>query len=121
MNKLQKLVQLCRRASAPNAIILSVLMVFALIPTTTNLASAAQDPAGTGLREVANADKDGTENQHLTFDGDTAFVGNIDGFRTFDIKNPDKQLELLTDFKCRAGREGDLAVFHAGDKRYLVQ
>jgi hypothetical protein len=110
-----------RKVIAPSAIIVSVLSLFALILMPISSASAVQEPSGTGLREIANADKDGTENQHLTFDGDIAFAGNIDGFRAFDIKHPDKGLVQLTDFKCRAGREGDLAIFHAGDKRYLVQ
>ena len=85
--------------------------------------SAAKPPDSSmvgGLREVAVVDLDGTENQHLAFDGDLAFATNIDGFRVFDIRHPGKP-QLLTDFRCRAGREADVSVFHSGDRRYLIQ
>lgn len=94
---------------------LTALALTVLSPAVTQAA-----PPGTGLQEIANVDKDGTENQHLAFDKNTAFVGNVDGFRTFDISNPRKP-RLLVDFRCRAGREGDLTTFRSGKKLYLVQ
>ena len=67
------------------ALLCVVTILFAGIPPT----AAAQAPDtgnSTGLQEVAVMDLDGTENQHLAFDGDRVFATNIDGFRIIDIR-----------------------------------
>ena len=101
------------------ALLCVVTILFAGIPPT----AAAQAPDtgnSTRLQEVAVMDLDGTENQHLAFDGDRVFATNIDGFRIIDIRNP-RQPSLVADVKCRAGREADVSIFHAGFRTYLLQ
>ncbi len=64
--------------------------------------------------------KDGTTNSDIAFYGETAYVGNYDGFRIIDISDP-SNLEVRSDVDCRAN-QGDLSVFRSKDgRRYLLQ
>ncbi len=64
--------------------------------------------------------KDGTTNSDVAFYGNTAYVGNYDGFRIIDISDP-SNLEVRSDFTCRAN-QGDLSVFRSKNgRRYLLQ
>ncbi len=89
-------------------------------PTSSATAKPAVPLDVDGLVEVAQLDMDGTENQHMAFDGDLAFITNVDGFRVVDIGKPKKPV-VLADVRCRAGREADVSTFHAGTRRYLIQ
>lgn len=51
----------------------------------------------------------GAVNSDLAFWGDRAYAGNYDGFRIFDISNPDSP-RLVTDFRC-FGPQNDLSVW----------
>jgi len=51
----------------------------------------------------------GAINSDLAFWGDRAYAGNYDGFRIFDISNPDRP-RLVTDFRCY-GPQNDLSVW----------
>ena len=58
----------------------------------------------------------GAVNSDLAFWGDRAYAGNYDGFRIFDISNPDSP-RLVTDFRC-FGPQNDLTVWDRdGDGR----
>ncbi|MDP8910150.1 MAG: hypothetical protein M3N47_13785, partial [Chloroflexota bacterium] len=51
----------------------------------------------------------GAINSDLAFWGDRAYAGNYDGFRIFDISDPDNP-RLVTDFRC-FGPQNDLSVW----------
>ena len=77
--------------------------------------------AGAGIENMKLldvADKDGTINSDIAFFGNKAYVGNYDGFRIFNIKEP-KNMRLLSDTRCRAN-QGDLSVFRARDGRMIL-
>ena len=77
--------------------------------------------AGSGIENMKLldvADKDGTINSDIAFFGNRAYVGNYDGFRIFDIREP-KNMRLLSDTRCRAN-QGDLSVFKARDGRMIL-
>ena len=58
----------------------------------------------------------GAVNSDLAFWGDRAYAGNYDGFRIFDISNPDSP-RLVTDFRC-FGPQNDVTVWDRnGDGR----
>lgn len=48
-----------------------------------------------------------------------AAAGNYNGFRLFDIKDPDQPI-LVTDFKCR-GPQNDVSFYRAQDRLLLIQ
>lgn len=48
-----------------------------------------------------------------------AAAGNYDGFRLFEISNPENPV-LLTDFRCRAN-QGDVSFYKAKDRVLLIQ
>lgn len=78
-------------------------------------------PPGIERMELLDvADKDGTVNSDIAFDGDLAYVGNYDGFRIIDISDP-SNLDVISDTTCRAN-QGDVSVFRgSGGRKYLLQ
>jgi hypothetical protein len=48
-----------------------------------------------------------------------AAAGNYNGFRIFDIRNPDNPV-MLTDFRCR-GPQNDVSFYQARDRLLLIQ
>jgi hypothetical protein len=50
---------------------------------------------------------------------DLLAAGNYNGFRIFDIKNPDNPV-LLTDFRCR-GAQSDMSFYKAEERLLLIQ
>jgi LVIVD repeat len=84
-------------------------------PTLPNAGSGSKN-----ARLLDTADKDGTINSDIAFRGDLAYVGNYDGFRIIDIKDP-SNLTVLSDTTCRAN-QGDVSVFDGRDGRvYMLQ
>jgi hypothetical protein len=78
------------------------------------------DPGIEGMDLLDVADKDGTINSDIAFYGETAYVGNYDGFRIIDISDP-SDMKVRSDLTCRAN-QGDLTVFGGeGGRRYLLQ
>ena len=66
------------------------------------------------------ADKDATTNSDIAFFGSYAYVGNYDGFRIIDIRDP-ARLQVLSDVRCRAV-QSDLSVFRGREGRlYMLQ
>lgn len=57
----------------------------------------------------------GVRGQHQ----ELAAAGNYDGFRLFDIKNPDNPI-LVSDFNCR-GPQNDVSFYQARDRLLLIQ
>ena len=82
---------------------------------TTNMASAAAGASGMTL--VGNADKDGTVNSDLAFNGNLAYAGSYDGFRILDIAG--NQPETVVDFPCR-GPQGDVSFHKMAGKTFLL-
>ena len=81
---------------------------------TTNTASA---PAGaSGMTLVGNADKDGTVNSDLAFNGNLAYAGNYGGFRILDIAG--NQPQTVVDRACN-GPESDVSFHKMGGKTFL--
>jgi hypothetical protein len=58
-------------------------------------------------------------NSDLAFWQDLAFVGNYDGFRVIDIKEPASP-EVVSIVECRAN-QGDLSVYQARNRLLLIQ
>ena len=83
-------------------------------------ATAAQaSAAGTqGLSLVGNADKDGTVNSDLAFNGDLVYAGNYSGFRILDASTP--QPTTVVDFACN-GPQNDVSFHRMGGKTFLFQ
>jgi hypothetical protein len=83
--------------------------------------SQPKHPPGIQSMELLDvADKDGTINSDIAFDGNLAYVGNYDGFRIIDISDP-SNMNVLSDTKCRAN-QGDVSVFRGtGGRKYLLQ
>ncbi len=78
------------------------------------------DPGIENMDLLDVSQKNGTTNSDIAFYGETAYVGNYDGFRIIDISDP-SNLEVRSDIKCRAN-QGDLSVFRSRDGRiYLLQ
>ena len=81
--------------------------------------NAAPAPAGSsGMTLVGNADKDGTVNSDLAFNGNLAYAGNYDGFRILDISQD--QPQTIVDQKCR-GPQNDVSFYKMGGKTFLFQ
>ncbi len=86
------------------------------------------DLASPNMWHTANRMNPGTTNSDLAFwkEGgvrgphqELAAAGNYDGFRLFDIKDPDNPV-LVTDFKCR-GPQNDVSFYRAEDRLLLIQ
>ncbi|MDQ3740664.1 MAG: hypothetical protein M3389_06935 [Actinomycetota bacterium] len=86
------------------------------------------DLASPNMWHTANRMNPNTTNSDLAFwkEGgvrgphqDLAAAGNYDGFRLFDIKDPDNPV-LVTDFKCR-GPQNDVSFYRAQDRLLLIQ
>ena len=82
----------------------------------TNAAPAA--PGSSRMTLVGNADKDGTTNSDLAFNGKLAYAGNYDGFRILDISQD--QPRTITDMTCR-GPQNDVSFHKMGGKTFLFQ
>jgi len=86
------------------------------------------DLASPNMWHTANRMKTGTTNSDLAFwkEGgvrgphqELAAAGNYDGFRLFDIKDPDNPI-LVSDFRCR-GPQNDVSFYRAEDRLLLIQ
>lgn len=75
-------------------------------------------PGAAGFEFLDAADKDGTTNSDMAFYGKLAYVGNYDGFRIVDIRDP-AHLKVLSDTTCRAN-QGDVSVFKTRDDRMIM-
>lgn len=78
------------------------------------LAAPAQAGHDSDLRQGMNLvfespNATGAINSDLAFWGDRAYAGNYDGFRIFDVSDPDSP-RLVTDFRC-FGPQNDLSVW----------
>jgi hypothetical protein len=71
-----------------------------------------------GLSLVGNADKDGTVNSDLAFNGDLVYAGNYSGFRILDASTPTPT--TLVDFACN-GPQNDVSFHRMGGKTFLFQ
>ncbi|HVE64475.1 MAG TPA: hypothetical protein VNB94_11820 [Mycobacteriales bacterium] len=85
------------------------------------------DLASPNMSHTANHPNAGRTNSDLAFwkggglrgpHQDIAVAGNYDGFRIFDIKNPDNPV-LVTDFACR-GPQNDVSFYQANDRLLLI-
>ena len=86
------------------------------------------DLASPNMWHTANWMNPGRTNSDLAFwkagavrgrHQELAAAGNYDGFRLFDIQNPD-QPKLISDFKCR-GPQNDVSFYQADDRLLLIQ
>lgn len=86
------------------------------------------DLASPNMFHTANRMNPGVTNSDLAFwkEGgvrgphqELAAAGNYNGFRLFDIKDPDNP-ELVTDFRCR-GPQNDVSFYRAQDRLLLIQ
>jgi hypothetical protein len=71
-----------------------------------------------GLSLVGNADKDGTVNSDLAFNGDLVYAGNYGGFRILDASAP--QPTTVVDHTCN-GPQNDVSFHKMGGKTFLFQ
>ncbi len=86
------------------------------------------DLASPNMFHTANRPNPGVTNSDLAFwkaggvrgrHQELAAAGNYNGFRIFDIKNPDNPI-LVTDFRCR-GPQNDVSFYQARDRLLLIQ
>ena len=86
------------------------------------------DLASPNMFHTANRSNPGVTNSDLAFwkEGgvrgphqELAAAGNYDGFRLFDIKDPDDPI-LVSDFKCR-GPQNDVSFYRAASRLLLIQ
>jgi hypothetical protein len=115
----------------------SALIVAMVLPMTLP-AVASGDPgdsshgnadlASPNMWHTANVPNPGVTNSDLAFwkEGgvrgphqELAAVGNYDGFRLFDIKDPDNPI-LVSDFRCR-GPQNDVSFYRANNRLLLIQ
>ena len=82
----------------------------------TNAAPAP--PGSSNMTLVGNADKDGTVNSDLAFNGNLLYAGNYNGFRILDISQD--QPATVVDFPCR-GPQNDVSFHRMGGKTFLFQ
>jgi hypothetical protein len=81
--------------------------------------SAADAGGGmAGLELVGNADKDGTVNSDLAFNGKLVYAGNYSGFRILDASAA--QPTTVVDFACN-GPQNDVSFHKMGGKTFLFQ
>jgi hypothetical protein len=86
-----------------------------------NLARGSAADAGggaSGLELVGNADKDGTVNSDLAFNGNLVYAGNYSGFRILDASGA--QPTTVVDFPCN-GPQNDVSFHKMGGKTFLFQ
>ena len=98
----------------------------ALDPSLSSHGNA--DLASPNMWHTANRMNPGKTNSDLAFwkggavrgpHQELAAAGNYDGFRLFDIKDPDEPI-LVSDFKCR-GPQNDVSFYQARDRLLLIQ
>ena len=86
------------------------------------------DLASANMFHTANVANPGKTNSDLAFwngggvrgpHQELAAAGNYNGFRLFDIQDPDNP-ELVTDFQCR-GPQNDVSFYQAGNRLLLIQ
>ncbi len=86
------------------------------------------DLASPNMFHTANRPRPGTTNSDLAFwktgavrgpHQELAAAGNYDGFRIFDIKDPDNPI-LVSEFRCR-GPQNDVSFYQAEDRLLLIQ
>jgi hypothetical protein len=86
------------------------------------------DLASPNMFHTANRPNPGKTNSDLAFwkggavrgpHQELAAAGNYNGFRIFDIKNPDNPI-LVSDFNCR-GPQNDVSFYQAEDRLLLIQ
>jgi hypothetical protein len=70
------------------------------------------------LTLVGNADKDGTVNSDLAFNGDLVYAGNYSGFRILNAATP--QPTTVVDFACN-GPQNDVSFHKMGGRTFLFQ
>ena len=106
---------------------LLVSAVLAVVGVMAAPASAAKpDFLNMSLESFDPLTKEATPTSDIAFWGDTAFVGNYDGLRTYDISDPVSgadETNRLADFKC-FGPQNDPSVWDTdgnGDADLLVQ
>jgi hypothetical protein len=81
--------------------------------------SAADDGGGaSGMTLVGNADKDGTVNTDLAFNGNLVYAGNYSGFRILNASGA--QPTTVVDFTCN-GPQNDVSFHRTGGKTFLFQ
>ena len=81
--------------------------------------SAADAGGGTaGMALVGNADKDGTVNTDLAFNGNLVYAGNYSGFRILNASGA--QPTTVVDFGCN-GPQNDVSFHKMGGKTFLFQ
>ena len=71
-----------------------------------------------GLQLAGNADKDGTVNTDLAFNGNLVYAGNYSGFRILDAKYPSPR--TVADFACN-GPQNDVSFHKMRGSTYLFQ
>ncbi|MCA1706022.1 MAG: hypothetical protein LC808_23290 [Actinobacteria bacterium] len=86
------------------------------------------DLASPNMFHTANRSNPGVTNSDLAFwkggavrgpHQELAAAGNYNGFRIFDIKDPDNPV-LVSDFRCR-GPQNDVSFYQAQDRLLLIQ
>jgi hypothetical protein len=81
--------------------------------------SAADSGArSSGMALVGNADKDGTVNSDLAFNGNLVYAGNYSGFRILNASG--QQPATVVDFPCN-GPQNDVSFHKMGGKTFLFQ
>jgi hypothetical protein len=71
-----------------------------------------------GMALVGNADKDGTVNSDLAFNGNLVYAGNYSGFRILNASG--QQPATVVDFPCN-GPQNDVSFHKMGGRTFLFQ
>lgn len=85
------------------------------VPTPTQ---PLTPPGSSNMDLLGVLKKNGTTNSDIAFYKNLAYVGNYDGFRIIDVRQPDG-MRVLSDTTCRAN-QGDLSVFKTKDDRMIM-
>jgi hypothetical protein len=88
---------MCRR---PVALLVPLLVAFATLTSSASAFHAEDARHSTFMTQLFNSpDPTGAVTSDLAFWGTRAYVGNYNGFRIFDISNPERSRQLV-DFRC---------------------
>jgi hypothetical protein len=99
-----------RRSSVRLVVVLVLVLLTPLVAQAPPAGSDEGDQHSDNMSLLFNApNSTGATNSDLTFWGDRAYAGNYDGFRIFDVSDPETP-EQLVDFQCY-GPQSDTAVW----------
>jgi hypothetical protein len=96
-----------------SALLVSAVLALAAMVMAAPASAAPKLFKNMSLESFDPLTKEATPTSDIAFWGDTAFVGNYDGLRTYDISNPTNPVRLA-DFQC-FGPQNDPSVWDTDD------